>query len=324
MVSFAVAVRKSASRLPTNARNRPRHLLANAFAPSTRMKYFPAVQQFVAWGVKNGEDPLDAAEMDEILTDYLHHLYETDGGRAKANNTYYGLIARVPQLRYSLPMSLQCLRAFAKLLPSTSYPPVTWDVAVVIAVQMWRHGWLRGGVAVLLAFDCLLRIGELMALRREDISFPGDARMPATFSGVLIRIRVAKTGRNQSVVVRDAALQVLLRSLVAETASGQLIFPFTPNVFRERFKHICGELGLDSSYVPHSLRHGGATALHLAGWPVEDILLRGRWESSKAARRYVQAGRAILLSVRVPANIVALARVFSDDLLLSFSLSQLH
>ena len=323
-VSIAIAVRKSTVRPLTNVSNRRRYLLANAFAQSTLTKYIPAVQQFVAWCLVNGEDPVDAAEMDDVLTDYLHHLFETGGGRAKANNTYYGLISQRPSLRHGLPASLQCLRGFGKLLPSTSYPPVTWEIAVVIAVQLWRHDCLRSGIATLLAFDCLLRIGELLALRKEDIAFPGDHRLPGGYSSVLVRLRKTKTGRNQSVVVRNVALRSLLFDLVNVTGDRQLLFPFSPNVFRSRFKLVCRELGLDSNYVPHSLRHGGATTLHLDGWKVEDILLRGRWESTKAARRYIQAGRAVLMSVQVPSNIASLARVFAADLLTSFTLAQSH
>jgi len=39
---------------------------------------------------------------------------------------------------------------------------------------------------------------------------------------------------------------------------------------------VCRELGLSAAYVPHSLRHGGATRLHMAGVPLDDILMRGR------------------------------------------------
>lgn len=76
--------------------------------------------------------------------------------------------------------------------------------------------------------------------------------------------------------------------------------------------------------MPHSLRHGGATRLHMAGCKLEDILMRGRWESNKSARRYVQAGRAILLSVAVPAWVAEAGRLMAQDVVNLFSLSQLH
>lgn len=53
-------------------------------------------------------------------------------------------------------------------------------------------------------------------------------------------------------------------------------------------------------------------------------MARGRWASSKSARRYIQAGRAILLTTGVPSGLASFARVIVQDLLLSFSLAQSH
>jgi len=44
----------------------------HTYTHTTLTKYIPAFRQFVAWGLRSGEDPIDAAEMDEVLTDYLH------------------------------------------------------------------------------------------------------------------------------------------------------------------------------------------------------------------------------------------------------------
>ena len=88
-----------------------------------------------------------------------------------------------------------------------------------------------------------------------------------------LRIRKAKTGVNQWVSVRDPAVMALVRGLLAVPRRGSL-FSFSAGVFRTQFKHVCRQLGLSAAYVPHSLRHGGATHLHLLGWSLEDILMR--------------------------------------------------
>ena len=51
-------------------------------------------------------------------------------------------------------------------------------------------------------------------------------------------------------------------------------------------------------------------------------MMRGRWESVKSARRYIQAGRALLLSLHVPRNIAYLGRLFVSDVVLALSLTQ--
>jgi integrase len=199
---------------------------------------------------------------------------------------------------------------------------LTWDLTVAISVQLCRHGLRRHAIATLLGFECLFRIGDLVGLIREDVADAEDVRMNSGFKDMGLRIRKAKTGPNQFVTVRDAAIRVLVRELVATTAAGEPLFNFDARNYRGWFKHVCGELGLSSRYVPHSLRHGGATALHVAGWSLEDIMMRGRWESVKSARRYIQAGRALLLSLHVPRNIAYLGRLFASDVVLALSLTQ--
>jgi integrase len=197
-------------------------------------------------------------------------------------------------------------------------------LAVTVAVQMVRRGQLRFGVGTLLAFDCLLRVGELAALRHEDIAFPGDARLGAEYRVSTVSIRKAKTGRNQSVTIRESCVADLVRDVVKATKPGQPLFPGGAKAFRRAFKETCAELGISDRYVPHSLRHGGATRLSLLGWKVEDILLRGRWESNKSARIYVKSGRAMLMAIQVPKRIGELAAVLAADPKASISLAQKH
>ena len=130
-------------------------------------------------------------------------------------------------------------------------------------------------------------------------------------NGVAVRIRKAKTGRNQWVMIRDKQVASLVTKRVKAMRgrSGKTrIFPFSPEIFRKKFKGACAALGLSEKYVPHSLRHGGATHDFLAGKSVDYVVLRGRWAEIKSARRYIQQGRALLMAVKVPRRVAKLAR----------------
>ena len=116
--------------------------------------------------------------------------------------------------------------------------------------------------------------------------------------------------------------EYLLRQVVAETEAG-VLFPGGSSKFRKEFKRACSELGLSSKYVPHSLRHGGATRLHLQGVRVEDIMVRGRWASSKSGRTYIQSSRAVLMALTPPRAVTRAAAVV-QSLHFSFSLTQKH
>ena len=107
----------------------------------------------------------------------------------------------------------------------------------------------------------------------------------------------------------------LLRQLLNRVPEGrdQFLFPSTSQ-FRRCFKQACSYLGLSPAYVPHSLRHGGATHDHLRGLTVEDILRLGRWASTKSARHYIQSGRALLLTMEIP-HVAEMAALLCLDVL---------
>ena len=93
------------------------------------------------------------------------------------------------------------------------------------------------------------------------------------------------------------------------------MFGFTATSYRLVFKSVVLSLGLGHvGYVPHSLRHGGATHLHMLRWSVDDILIRGRWVAHKSARIYIQSGRALLLQVNVDGKLLSVAEVLAKNL----------
>ena len=306
-------------------------LLQSAYTASTLNNYRRAVKQFLQWC--NHTNLSDAsvttpAQLDDTLTDYFHHIFvENDGrGKQKAANTIYGIRMLMPRLKYELLTAEFALRQWKKLRPPESYPPFSWELAVVIAVQMVRRGYVRYGVGVLLSFDCLLRVSEMAALRREDVIDPRNRSVSADFQYVSLRIRRAKTGANQSVDVWNSTVATLLRWVVDHTAPGAPLFPGGVTAYRRVFNQVRDELGLSDRYGTHSLRHGGATALYLRGVSIETILFRGRWESHKSARTYIKTSKGLLMSMKTPERIGAAGRVMCRDLLRYFTLafSQLH
>ena len=56
---------------------------------------------------------------------------------------------------------------------------------------------------------------------------------------------------------------------------------------------------------------------------MENILHRGRWASTESARRYIQAGVAMLMENEAP-DLVALGLIMVKDLCLFLSLTRKH
>ena len=277
-------------------------------------KYDRAVSDFVLWSRTNHASARSTQELDELLCDYIYYLYEEGMGRAKALDSIYGLVALFPAWRYSFPAALLSIRGWARLAPSVPYPPLTWDLSVLLACQLVKMGHDRLALGLLLSFDCLLRINELLGIRLEDVAVPCDPRLGVLGSVVRIRLKHTKTGKHQWVEVRSNFITDWLISAVRASEAQASLFPYIASVARGLFKQALLAVGMPLTYVPHSLRHGGATALHLAGISLEDILLRGRWASVKSARNYIQVGKALLLDMKVEPGVLMRARAAADHI----------
>lgn len=312
--------------MPPRARSKRReYMLDWVVTPATAHRYKRSVIEFLQWIDDNGDDARDVKELDDLLLDYIHELYENGSGKAKAISTYYGVIMYAPRLKFELIRSKQAVYGWSKRMPSQARPPITWELAVVTAVQLVRIGKYRYGVGVLVAFDCLLRVGELTGIRREDVADSEDLRIGVEHKGMVLRLRKTKTGPEQGVSVLNPDVCQLLRDLVKVTPAKGYLFPFRTDSFRRVLKAVWAQLDLSADYTPHSLRHGGATRYHhVKGMSMEDILQRGRWSSTESARRYIQSGRALLMAQAAPKLVLQLGLTMSKDLLLYMTLAQKH
>ena len=296
-------------------------LLDASLASGSLLNYRVAVHAFLTWFLSNGYSLNDLASiytLDSRLTLYLHHLHSTGAGKQKGKNAVFGIIHFLPFCRGKLHYSLKSLRGWERSVPSVPHPPMSYTALVVIAVALAAEGRFDMAVGTLLSFDCLLRVSELTALTTADCTTPNDARLGTSLESTSVSLRLAKTkrGRNQFVSVSSPAVKSLFQRHLRLVPSASRVFSFSPTSFRLHLKRVCQSLSLPP-YVPHSLRHGGATYSHLNGLPVEDIMLRGRWESVKSARHYIQSGRALLLTNDIPQSVTSLSRRLSTDLVAS-------
>ncbi|CAE7580461.1 Dnmt3c [Symbiodinium natans] len=141
--------------------------------------------------------------------------------------------------------------------------------------------------------------GELLSLKLEDVQL-GAAR-------AVLNLRLTKTSRRagafEAVTVSDAAVVEALRTLVSIRAAQGLpgvIWMHSAQRFRTSFRHMCSCFHLQNlNFQPYSLRRGGGTFLLQHGVALEQILLRGRWQSLAAARVYLQDGLANLTDIRL-------------------------
>jgi integrase len=262
---------------------------------------------------------LPASRLDRCLAEYIQHAHDTAQPFNYASHALHAVVNHRPDIKLRLHLARLCLRGWERTRHWRSHPPLTWELTVLLACTLARWGHHGPAIGMLLAFDCYLRVSELTRLRRRDVLLPHDARRGHAATGMAIVLRHTKTGPNQSVSVQSSDVaDVLCRWLqrMPTRAGGEaLVFPFSPSWLRRLMHDACRSLGLDHTpYVPHSLRHGGATHDYLRTGNIEHVQFRGRWKSMESVRRYVQQANAMLAAHSVPQHLHDLGTTLADGL----------
>ena len=307
--------------------NPPVRLRSLAVQPQTAARYQSAYDVFVKFiRVRFGttvdrliqEESLDVCF--EMFCDACYNVFEGRRRQLCVNALQGVLWVHGHQLKSLFPCSRRALSAWNKVAPSRSALPLPqeWVDLVAVCGLFGGYGILSFGFVI--AFEGYLRVGELCRLRGSDILVDGLVRSGSTGCG--LRIRVAKTGRNQFARIKDPHVITILRFLKGSTDAESLVFHgATPRLFNALLKLLCAQLGLSQPFTMHSLRHGRASKGHLDGELPEHVRLEGRWASSKSMETYLQAAAALLQTLQCPPvlrSLLPLGPVFREHLVLMY------
>ena len=116
------------------------------YADSTLKKYRASVARFMSW-VDDNKVPyseLDtAAGVDDLACRYISWLFaqsDGDSGKSVASTLLSALVAASPHLEGKLVLAAKMSRGWLRLQPAVAYPPLSWELTLVIAYQMKRAG----------------------------------------------------------------------------------------------------------------------------------------------------------------------------------------
>lgn len=282
--------------------------MGHALAPATLQKYTQALNLFLAFCEERTARVSSVRAVDRLLANYIQHLFDAGRPFHLAACAVFGLQHHAPWTAQHLSSAKLALKGWHRLRPSESHPPLTWELTCLLSLWMARRGEHDAALAVLLGFDCYLRIGEILGLKVKDVATARDPRLGSAYRGVMLRLAKTKTGNNQAVTVESPDVSALLQTHLRGRGGNELVFAVSRSRFYNLLHSACQAFGLaDHGYTPHSLRHGGATRHFLQGRPIADIQFRGRWSDAKSVRTYIQSGRALLLLTKVDAEVFALA-----------------
>lgn len=290
-------------------------LLSKALAPSTAYSYRAALDAFEVWLEVERLPPVGALrfipdELDHYAAEYIAACWSKDRtkGKTKARNVPYALRAAFPGIA-RLPTAERAAKAWHRDFPSVRYPPMSQEVMAAVALRMALNGhWLSAAQAVI-SFHCMNRVNECAQLLREHV-FLGDmagGRVAAFGAKYGFRIPRAKGVDEAFCEVHDPNAKAMLQIACEGVPNGAHVFP-NASAFRRHLSEACAQLGLSDKYVPHSLRHGGATHRHLMGQQMQDIQLAGRWAVARSTERYIQPGRNLLLDAKADDTVLRTGR----------------
>lgn len=325
-----LAMRRPLSVISMSAIDRSRALLPHLFQPvreglavGTYAAYRRALELFLL--DRNLTFPflrlLSVESIDRKFKRYLRRLFLSvpQGSMQSGENARNALHLWIPRTKNRLCESHTILRYWARGRVQQARPPIPRNIATLVALSLARRGHILPAVAVLLSFDCYLRINECLSLTKADVTIPHDERLGGdVHEKTTIHLRKTKTLDNLSCMVRDPVVARLLHRIVDSLPSpSSRIFPFSAGEYREFFfKGTLRRLGLDHlHFVPHSLRHGGATHdFVIEGQSLDYIKRRGRWASADSVGRYVQQLAAVDLTFKVPSKSDRQGAVFHEHL----------
>ena len=267
--------------------------------PRTRARYEKARNRFYDFLTQNRLDiPRSKPQMDSLLCEYLEVLWSSGEGRALASDTVAALQDVTPSLKGHLQGSWRLLKTWAVNEIPNRAPPFPEGVLQALVGYFVFHKDPQMALSLLLGFYCMLRTGEVLGIRNQDVS------INASKTNAVISLGYTKggkrTGAAESVTVTVVEVIRRLHQWKQNTPTGSLLAP-SASTWRKQFSEGLAALQLTTwDFRPYSLRRGGATFWFSQHGSLDRILLQGRWMAVRTARTYLNEGLAILAEIKIP------------------------
>ena len=147
-------------------------LKGQVVAPKTLERYKAAVNRFFKWTNYSIESlPSSPAALDALVGDFIEELWCQGDPRSYAADTLCGLQHFLSELKRQLPGSWRLLGAWQRAELPVRSPPMLWETVSALAGWALTQKQPIFAAGVLVAYQCLLRTGELLCLTVADVFF---------------------------------------------------------------------------------------------------------------------------------------------------------
>ena len=248
------------------------------------------------------EHLLEPAQIDpdfiaETLVAYGKDLYSTGKSYGIFSETINAVAGKRPALRRQLTSCWDLAFNWVVDEPHEHHCalPQAIMLAMVGLALLW--GWSQEAAIIAMSWVGVLRIGEVLSARREDLILPSDAVPGVWFA--LLKIKLPKTrgraARHQSSRIDPEDVVRLLEAVYSRSSPSERLWYGSPSLLRKRFSALQSALGLARGdrrdvypYSLSSLRPGGATYWLQLTEDAEFVRRKGRWLSTRVLEIYLQ------------------------------------
>eukprot|EP00435_Cladocopium_sp_Y103_P031810 s2315_g8.t1 len=265
---------------------RKRSLQYAGLHPRTLRAYRTALDRFLAYVRRRKLKLKNPAHLDRQMSEFIEMLYQEGEPMSFAGHLLSAVKRFHPQVRLQLPCASQLFRNWQRCYVPARALPASWPLVEAMMGVAFHQQQPRLALLYALAFNCLLRTSELMALTHRHVVMHDDGKA----ASVILPGSKTSQGNPQVLLVTDRQLLRLISSLVRGRAKS-LLWPQGPYAFRQQFADHLNELQFGRhDYTPYCLRRGGATWFFRSSLSMDATVARGRWACAKTAKQYVDEG----------------------------------
>ena len=258
-----------------------------------------------------------------VLQEFVYDAFEKRWSIGRVRETLNGVAARYHWIRGQMSGPWRVVTTWAVKYPTTPHWPIPLFVLHALVYLAVGWDWHTVAALLLLGYYGLLRPGELIALRRQDILLMHENEVGAGY--ILVQILEPKTrfrrGRTHEYVKIEAPIEVLwfLELVLSRYPPQARLWPYPYRTFRTHLGHLSERLlgtTLGKKVLPSGLRTGGATwFFESSGEDVARLCWKGRWADHRMLPHYVQQLVVQKITLAIPAEARRYAKQLEGDLL---------
>ena len=275
------------------------HLRYVGISDRTYQSYRRACRNFFAYCHSVlGRLPGSLPELDATVAEYLNECWQEGEPHGYAGHLLSGLQRFHPPARHNLQTAWLYFNNWQSQVTPKRALPFPKEMLTALAAAAARVGQLRLSALLLVGFTCFLRTSELLSLK------VGHVKLFESSGTVFVALEHTKTsGRKQakeSVYFRDRTTLEVLKAATRSLEQDELIGGFTHAAFSAALNSLLRCVGVEAwGFLPYSLRRGGASWHFSEGQNMDATVARGRWQSPKTAKIYIEDATAALVMLQL-------------------------